>query len=107
MAHGEHFGVLFDVGYGLCDERPRLAVALRALSAALVPHGIHKSPVELDKLYHEVCTNPEIGKSSLLVQTVIAAGASADVARQVRKQVTWDAEPLVLLPGALDAISAG
>jgi len=93
--------VLFDVGYGLCDESPRLAVALCALSAALAAHGIRQSPHELDRAYRRVCRNPDVGKASLLMQTAVAVGASRDAAQAARGAVTWDAEPLALLPDAL------
>lgn len=95
-------GVLFDVGYGLLDEGPRLAAALAWLARWLTAQGVPTDAAQLDRLYRAACLAPT--HKSLLVQATLAAGAPPEVAQRMRPLVPWDAVPLVPYPGARDAL---
>ncbi len=95
-------GVLFDVGYGLLDERPRLDVALRWLAGYLTERSVAVSADRLHELYAQACRAPML--PSLFVQTTLAAGAAPALAQQMRRELPWDATPMPPFPGALDAL---
>jgi FMN phosphatase YigB (HAD superfamily) len=97
-------GVLFDVGYGLMDEAPRLDAALRWLSLNLKKAGIECSVEQLHALYREECRAPVPGYLGLIGQTVLAAGGSKSLAEQFRRELPWDVVPLTDLVGARDAL---
>jgi len=95
-------GVLFDVGYGLLDERPRLDVALRWLASYLTGHGVAVSAERLHDLYAQACRAPAL--PSLFVQTTLAAGADRRLAQQMRRDLPWDSTPMPPFPGAVEAL---
>ena len=59
---GVLFGVLFDVGYALLDETPRLRAALSWLAAYLSARGVPAAPERLLALYRQACLAPEAGQ---------------------------------------------
>jgi HAD superfamily hydrolase (TIGR01509 family) len=94
--------VLFDVGYGLLDEAPRLEAGLAWLADFLTAHGVPADAKRLGALYRAACLAPT--QPSLFVQTALAAGAPPDLAKAQRKLLPWDAVPMTALPGALEAV---
>lgn len=105
MAVPTTHGVLFDVGYCLLDEAPRLAPALAWASAWLDARGVRAPPARLEALYLQACLAPRQGIGGLLVQTVLAAGADGATARACRRELPWDAVPMPPSPGAADALA--
>jgi HAD superfamily hydrolase (TIGR01509 family) len=99
-------GVLFDVGYTLLDETPRLDGALRWLAGYLSARGVPVTAARLADLYREACLAPRQGIGGLLVQTALAAGAGEDLARAQRRAMPWDSVPMPPYPGALEALRA-
>jgi HAD superfamily hydrolase (TIGR01509 family) len=96
-------GVLFDVGYVLCDEGPRLRAALEWLSGWLASRGTPCSAARLATLYAEACLAPT--QPSLFKQITQAAGLPPETASEMRRLLPWDATPLVPLAGAQDALA--
>jgi putative hydrolase of the HAD superfamily len=95
-------GVLFDVGYALLDEGPRLEGALGQLADLLRALGIVTDVPRLAALYRAACVAPR--EASLFVQIARDAGATDAQARDLRRRLRWDALPLVPLPGARAAL---
>lgn len=89
--------VLFDVGYGLLDEGPRLAHALGTLAADAGLQGVPRA--RLEACYEAACTEP--GHGSLLVQALEAAGVPSPDAAAARQRLAWDAVPLEAYPDTL------
>ena len=104
MAAPATHGVLFDVGYTLLDEEPRLAPALAWFAKRLEARGIPTSAAPLRVLYEEACLAPRQGIGGLLVQTAMAAGLDEASAREERRRVPWDTVRMPAYPGALDAL---
>jgi len=97
-------GVLFDVGYGLLDEAPRLTAALRWLATHLAPHGITTSAAQLEARYAEACRAPRL--PSLLMQVALAVGVDESLARRLRRELPWEEVPMPPYAGAIDALRA-
>lgn len=97
-------GVLFDVGYTLLDETPRLVAALRWLAPYLSARGVPVTAERLQRLYDEACLAPRQGIGGLLVQTALAAGADDALAKAQRRDMVWDLVPMPPYPGAADAL---
>ena len=100
----EPAGVLFDVGYCLMDETPRLEHALAWLAEALAPSDRGPSPAELREAYLAACRQPDPGEPSLLVQMLRSLGVPAEVTAGLRRRVPWDAVPLEPYPEAVAAL---
>ena len=97
-------GVLFDVGYCLMDEAPRLDHALDWLSRALA--GTPPSPGvrDLHDAYLAACRRPDPLEPSLLVQMLQSLGVPAETTTALRRVVPWDAVPLAVYPDAVSAV---
>jgi putative hydrolase of the HAD superfamily len=100
----EPAGVLFDVGYCLMDETPRLEHALAWLAEALAASDRGPSPAELREAYLAACRQPDPGEPSLLVQTLRSLGVPAEATAGLRGRVPWDAVPLEPYPEAVAAL---
>lgn len=97
-------GILFDVGYCLMDEAPRLDHALRWLAQALASTAPSPSDAELHDAYLAACRRPDPGEPSLLVQMLRSLGVPAETTTALRRAVPWDAAPLVAYPEAVAAL---
>jgi len=97
-------GVLFDVGYCLMDEAPRLDHALGWLARALASVPPSPSATELHDAYLAACRRPDPGEPSLLVQMLRSLGVSIEATRELRRAVPWDAVPLVAYVDAVPAL---
>jgi HAD superfamily hydrolase (TIGR01549 family) len=97
-------GVLFDVGYGLCDEWPRCLAALQWLGDYLNAHGLHTTLPQLQSLYKQACFAPRRELGSLMVQVSLLAGADEKLAHEQRQHMPWDAHPMHPYPEAIDAL---
>jgi putative hydrolase of the HAD superfamily len=100
----EPAGVLFDVGYCLMDETPRLEHALAWLAEALAPSDRGPSPAELREAYLAACRQPDPGEPSLLVQMLRSLDVPAEATAGLRRRVPWDAVPLEPYPEAVAAL---
>ena len=100
----EPAGVLFDVGYCLMDETPRLEHALAWLAEALAGSDRGPSPAELREAYLAACRQPDPGEPSLLVQMLRGLGVPAEATAGLRRRVPWDAVPLEPYPEAVAAL---
>ena len=100
----EPAGVLFDVGYCLMDETPRLEHALAWLAEALAGSDRGPSSAELREAYLAACRQPDPGEPSLLVQMLRSLGVPAEVTAGLRRRVPWDAVPLEPYPEAVAAL---
>jgi HAD superfamily hydrolase (TIGR01509 family) len=98
-------GILFDVGYCLMDEAPRLEHALAWLSKALAAAGHAFGPADLHAAYRTACRQPEPGEPSLLVQMLRSLGVPAGTTAVLRRAVPWDAVPLDAYPEAVAVLS--
>jgi HAD superfamily hydrolase (TIGR01509 family) len=98
-------GILFDVGYCLMDEAPRLDHALRWLARALASIPRSPSMADLRNGYLTACRRPDPGERSLLVQMLRSLGVPAEATTALRGAVPWDAVPLVAYPDAVPALS--
>jgi FMN phosphatase YigB (HAD superfamily) len=94
-------GILFDVGYCLMDETPRLDHALSWLAQALTTSDISPGAEDL----RAACRRPEPGEPSLLVQMLRSLGVPAETTAALRRAVPWDAVPLVAYPETVLALS--
>jgi HAD superfamily hydrolase (TIGR01509 family) len=97
-------GVLFDVGYCLMDESPRLRHALAWLAEALAASGHPLSTAALDAAYREACRKPDPGEPSLLVQMLRSLGVPGETTAPLRRAVPWDAVPLEPYPDTVTAL---
>jgi HAD superfamily hydrolase (TIGR01509 family) len=97
-------GILFDVGYCLMDESPRLRHALAWLAGALAAVGYLKDSAALDLAYRQACRAPDPGEPSLLVQMLRSLGVPDETATGLRRAVPWDAVPLEPYPDTLAAL---
>src|SRR5690606_36779285 len=59
---------------------------------------------ELHAQYRRVCATPDVGGGSLLEMAMITAGIDEATARAAQRAVAWEDQPLMLLPGALEAL---
>jgi len=100
----EPAGVLFDVGYCLMDETPRLEHALGWLAAALARDGRAPGPSELRDAYLAACREPDPGEPSLLVQMLRSLAVPAAATAELRRQVPWDGVPLDPYPEVVAAL---
>jgi HAD superfamily hydrolase (TIGR01509 family) len=97
-------GILFDVGYCLMDEAPRLDHALSWLARALASIPRSPSMADLRNAYLTACRRPDPGERSLLVQMLRSLGVPAEATTALRGAVPWDAAPLVAYPDAVSAL---
>jgi len=97
-------GILFDVGYCLMDETPRLDHALRWLARALATTTPSPGAAELHGAYLAACRCPEPGERSLLVQMLRSLGVPAETTAELRHAVPWDAVPFEAYPDAVPAL---
>jgi HAD superfamily hydrolase (TIGR01509 family) len=97
-------GILFDVGYCLMDEGPRLDHALDWLAGALAGAPPSPSAADLRRAYLEACQRPDPQEPSLLVQMLRSLAVPAETATAVRRAVPWDAVPLVAYPDVVPAL---
>jgi HAD superfamily hydrolase (TIGR01509 family) len=97
-------GILFDVGYCLMDERPRLRHTLAWLTGALAESGSPRSAAALDAAYRAACRQPEPGEPSLLVQMLRSLGVPSETTTALRRDLPWDAVPLEPYPEAVEAL---
>lgn len=97
-------GVLFDVGYCLMDETPRLRHALAWLAPALAAAGCPRGEAELHAAYLAACRRPDPGEPSLLVQMLGSLAVPSDEAARLRKAIPWDAVPLEAYPETVGAL---
>jgi putative hydrolase of the HAD superfamily len=104
MSRSNARGVLFDVGYTLLDETPRLEAGLRWLARWLGARDFPITAARLHALYLEQCLAPRQGIGGVLVQTVLSAGAGEALAKQQRREIPWDAVGMPPMPGALEAL---
>ena len=97
-------GILFDVGYCLMDETPRLDHALGWLSRALA--GTSPSPGigDFHDAYLAACQRPDPLEPSLLVQMLRSLGVPDERTTALRRAVPWDAVPLAAYPDAVSAL---
>jgi FMN phosphatase YigB (HAD superfamily) len=98
-------GILFDVGYCLMDETPRLDHALSWLAQALTTSDTSPGAEDLRGAYLAACRRPEPGQPSLLVQMLRSLGVPAETTAALRRAVPWDAVPLVAYPETVPALS--
>jgi HAD superfamily hydrolase (TIGR01509 family) len=97
-------GILFDVGYCLMDEAPRLAHALAWVARTLASTPPSPSAADLRAAYLAACRRPDPGEPSLLVQMLRSLGVPADTTTALRRAVPWDAVPLVAYVDAVPAL---
>ena len=100
----ESAGILFDVGYCVMDETPRLDHALGWLVRALESTPPSPSVADLHGAYLAACRRPDPGEPSLLVQMLRSLGVPAEPTAALRRAVPWDAVPLVAYPEAVAAL---
>jgi 8-oxo-dGTP diphosphatase/putative hydrolase of the HAD superfamily len=100
----EPAGVLFDVGYCLMDETPRLEHALAWLAEALAGSDRAPNPEELREAYLAACRRPDPGEPSLLVQMLRSLAVPVEATAGLRRRVPWDAAPLEPYPEAISAL---
>lgn len=100
----ERAGILFDVGYCLMDESPRLEHALAWLAGALAAAGAPATAAHLRRAYLAACRRPEPGEPSLLVQMLRSLGIPAGTTAALRRAVPWDAVPLEPYPETIAAL---
>ncbi len=95
-------GVLFDVGYVLMDERPRLDAAIDWLALRLA--GLFDAE-ELHRRYRAACTAPRVAEyPSLIVQMLVHGGVEQRRAEMLRRELEWDRIPLAPYADALPAL---
>ena len=97
-------GILFDVGYCLMDEAPRLEHALAWLAEALMASGHALDAADLHAAYLAAYRRPDPGEPSLLVQMLRSLGIPRDTTAALRRAVPWDAVPLQAYPEAAAAL---
>jgi len=97
-------GILFDVGYCLMDEAPRLDHALVWLSRALTGTPPSPSIADLHEAYLAACRRPDPLEPSLLVQMLRSLGVPAETTTALRRAVPWDAVPLAVYPDTVSAL---
>jgi len=97
-------GILFDVGYCLMDEAPRLDHALVWLSRALTGTPPSPSIADLHEAYLAACRRPDPLEPSLLVQMLRSLGVPAETTTALRRAVPWDAVPLAVYPDTASAL---
>ena len=97
-------GVLFDVGYCLMDETPRLRHTLAWLADALPAAGHAVSANDLDTAYRAACRQPDPGEPSLLVQMLRSLEVPGETTALLRRDLPWDAVPLEPYPEAIEAL---
>lgn len=97
-------GILFDVGYCLMDETPRLEHALAWLAEALAASGHGLGKTDLDAAYRAACRTPDPGEPSLLVQMLRRLRIPHERTAALRRAVPWDAVPLEPYPEAVEAL---
>jgi FMN phosphatase YigB (HAD superfamily) len=90
---------LFDVGYTLMDEGPRLEAALRWIA-----QRVGGDVLSWRSLYEAACRAPDGRHPSLLVQMLGARGVAFPDAVRLREELPWDAVPLVPYPDAAAAV---
>ena len=100
----ERAGILFDVGYCLMDETPRLQHALGWLAQALATTPPSPSAGALHAAYLAACRQPDPAEPSLLVQMLRSLGVPDETTARMRRAVPWDAVPLAAYPEALAAL---
>jgi HAD superfamily hydrolase (TIGR01509 family) len=100
----ERAGILFDVGYCLMDETPRLTHALAWLADALGAAGTPRAASDLHAAYLAACRRPDPGEPSLLVQTLRSLGIPTETTAALRRAVPWDAVPFGAYPDAVPAL---
>ena len=96
-------GILFDVGYCLMDEGPRLEHALDWLARTLATRPPSPSVADLHRAYLAACRQPDPGEPSLLVQMLQSLRVPVE-AGALRRAVPWDAVPLIAYPDAVPAL---
>ena len=97
-------GVLFDVGYCLMDETPRLRHTLAWLAGALPAAGHAVSASDLYVAYRAACRQPDPGEPSLLVQMLRSLEVPMETTAVLRRDLPWDAVPLEPYPEAVEAL---
>jgi len=97
-------GILFDVGYCVMDEAPRLDHALEWLARALASAPPSPTAADLRGAYLAACRQPDPREPSLLVQMLRSLAVPAETAMAVRRAVPWDAVPLVAYPDTIPAL---
>jgi FMN phosphatase YigB (HAD superfamily) len=97
-------GVLFDVGYCLMDEAPRLEHALAWLAEALATSDHACAAADLHAAYRAACRAPDPGEPSLLVQMLRNLGIPGETTSALRRGIPWDAVPLQPYPETLSAL---
>ena len=97
-------GILFDVGYCVMDEAPRLDHALGWLARALASIPPSPSVADLHDAYLAACRRPDPGERSLLVQMLQSLGVPTEATTALRGAVPWDAVPLTAYPDAVPAL---
>jgi HAD superfamily hydrolase (TIGR01509 family) len=97
-------GILFDVGYCLMDETPRLRHALAWLTGALPALGHAVSANDLDAAYRAACRRPDPAEPSLLVQMLRSLGVPGETTAALRHELPWDAIPLEPYPEAVESL---
>jgi FMN phosphatase YigB (HAD superfamily) len=97
-------GILFDVGYCLMDETPRLDHALGWLARALATSVPSPGTEYLRGAYLAACVRPDPAEPSLLVQMLRSVGVSAETTAALRRAVPWDAVPFGAYPDAVAAL---
>jgi len=100
----EPAGVLFDVGYCLMDETPRLERALSWLAEALARDGRAPGLSELRDAYLAACRRPDPAEPSLLVQMLRSLAVPAEATAALRRGVPWDGVPLDPYPETVAAL---
>src|SRR5690606_545802 len=94
--------VLFDVGYTLLDETPRLRHALEWCATRLASRGAGHTYDDLTRAYNACCAAP--AHKSLLVQMLMELGVPAGDAAELRRACPWDAAPLVPFTDTVPAL---
>jgi HAD superfamily hydrolase (TIGR01509 family) len=95
-------GVLFDVGYTLLDENPRLETAAAWCVHDLRERGRDVRPEAFLEAYRRACLAPRL--ASVFQQALEDVGLSAEEAAAYRRRLPWDAVPLVPYPDALQTV---
>ncbi len=93
-------GALFDIGYVLMDETPRLRASLRWLAERLPD----LDEARLHTAYVSACTHPDPEFVSLISQSLVGLGLDRETAQSLRKALPWDAVPLVPYADVADAL---